>query len=109
MHDKKGQRKTSEQYATVIEAENDDFKYRYTLESYNYKLKLDELRSSFELILESDKPTTNSFSVYSTVPTHPPKRAKINPHKRNHMDCQVVAISIKSLNHQQIQIIALQP
>ena len=47
VHDKQGSRKTSEQYATIIEAENNAFEYRYGLESKKSKIKLDMLRSNF--------------------------------------------------------------
>lgn len=51
-HDKKGERKVSQQYATIAEAEDNAFEYRYSLESKNSKQKIDKIRSDFILGLD---------------------------------------------------------
>ena len=73
VHDKQGSRKTSEQYATIIEAENNAFEYRYGLESKQSKIKLDMLRSKFESILEGKDYISNATPVLT------PKRQKLGP------------------------------
>lgn len=109
LHVKIAQHKISSQYAIVIEIENNAYGYRCSLESINSKLTVDELRSGFELLFDSVISCTNSFSGNATVPTPPPKRAKLNSAQNKCMECQAATMSIKSLNPQQTQIIAYQP
>ena len=41
IRDRRGVRKTSQQYTTALEAENNAFSFRYNLESANSKMKID--------------------------------------------------------------------
>ena len=65
--DKVGQRRTSQQYETIIEAENNAYEYRYSLESRKSKENLDKMRIDFELVLEGEESTIiiNSMDVPS--------------------------------------------
>ena len=70
-HDKKGQRKVTQQYSTVIKSENDVFAFRYSLESKKCKIKLDEYKDG--LFLAGDGSMTKHI-LTTVVPSQ---------HKRN--------------------------
>ena len=73
-HDKKGQRKVSQQYSSVIEAENNAFAFRYRLESKKCKIKLDEYKDGL-FLADGESMTKN---ILTTVVPSQQKR-KITP------------------------------
>ena len=73
-HDRKGQHKVSQQYSTVIEAENNAFVFRYSLESKMCKIKLDGYKDGLCL---ADYDSTTKSIISTVVP--PQHKRKLHP------------------------------